>query len=82
MMWAMLLLSCGAKGSASKENGDTSVRAESLDSAVVTIPAFNADSAYAYVARQVAFGPHVPQCWAHAGQRQPALPHRHRHCRR
>lgn len=65
MMWAMLLLSCGAKGSASKENGDTSVRAESMDSAVVTIPAFNADSAYAYVARQVAFGPRVPNTEAH-----------------
>ena len=36
-----------------------------MDSAVVTIPAFNADSAYAYVARQVAFGPRVPNTEAH-----------------
>ncbi|MBS1557579.1 MAG: M28 family peptidase [Bacteroidetes bacterium] len=31
----------------------------------VNVPAFNADSAYAYVARQVAFGPRVPNSPAH-----------------
>lgn len=31
----------------------------------ITIPVFNADSAYAYVAEQVAFGPRVPNTAAH-----------------
>ncbi|PRY10408.1 peptidase M28-like protein [Pontibacter ummariensis] len=31
----------------------------------VAVPAFNADSAYAFVARQVAFGPRVPNTVAH-----------------
>ena len=34
--------------------------------AVIAIPAFNADSAYNYVASQVAFGPRVPQTTAHS----------------
>lgn len=40
-------------------------RAEAADDAV-TPPEFNADSAYAYVARQVAFGPRVPNTPEHA----------------
>ncbi|MBC8082812.1 MAG: M28 family peptidase [Hymenobacter sp.] len=32
---------------------------------VAAVPAFNADSAYAFVARQVAFGPRVPNSAAH-----------------
>lgn len=40
--------------------------ADETDSAEVTVPAFSADSAYGYVARQVAFGPRVPGSSTHA----------------
>jgi glutaminyl-peptide cyclotransferase len=33
--------------------------------AAIKVPAFNADSAYAYTAKQVAFGPRVPNSKAH-----------------
>ena len=47
------LLSCGAKGT--KETGNMpEIKKQPITSAV---PDFNADSAYAYVANQVAFGP-------------------------
>ena len=55
-MWAALLLllvCCGGMGSRS------AAKAEPEVARVVDVPEFNADSAYAYVARQVAFGPRV-----------------------
>ena len=55
------LLSCGAKGT--KETGNMpEIKKQPIASAV---PDFNADSAYAYVANQVAFGPRVPNTAAH-----------------
>ncbi len=55
------LLSCGAKGT--KETGNMpEIKKQPITSAV---PDFNADSAYAYVANQVAFGPRVPNTAAH-----------------
>lgn len=59
---AMILSACGAGGKRSE--ADTA----SLPSAGATAPgaaAFSADSAYAYVARQVEFGPRVPNSDAH-----------------
>ncbi len=60
LIWAVvpfLLIACGgSKSQKSSENTETSV----------VVPTFDADSAYAYVAQQVAFGPRVPQTTAHA----------------
>lgn len=55
-----LLLSCCGKGKSglSAQNNDTKVQS-------VDVPTFNADSAYAYVGRQVEFGPRVPNSEAH-----------------
>ena len=50
--------SCKSKKQDQQENQATEVK-------TVTAPAFNADSAYAYIAKQVAFGPRVPNTDAH-----------------
>ncbi len=50
------LLSCGGKRERSGEE---------KPARVVSVPDFNADSAYAFVSRQVAFGPRVPNTPAH-----------------
>ena len=56
----LLLAGCGSASQAgsSAGEGDTSQTS-------VTVPEFNADSAYSYVARQVEFGPRVPNTAAH-----------------
>lgn len=55
----LLLISCG------KDKG-TSGQPESRQPAnEVAVPEFNRDSAYAYVAKQVAFGPRIPNTRAH-----------------
>lgn len=46
-----------------KQSSDTTQTTE--ESKTVTAPAFNADSAYSYVDRQVKFGPRVPNTPAH-----------------
>ena len=53
LIWA----SCGTES--------TTPRAAATTKVPVTAPAFDADSAYAYVAKQVAFGPRVPNTTAH-----------------
>ena len=53
------LTSCGPEGSSPKPDPTSAVQQ-------IVEPAFDADSAYAYVARQVAFGPRVPNTEAHA----------------
>ena len=57
---AFLLASCGDKkpNEASKDKKDTKKN--------VTVPNFNADSAYQFVAKQTNFGPRVPETQAHA----------------
>jgi len=57
---ASLLGGCSA--SASKE--DQHKKASVVDSNI-NVPVFNADSAYQYIAQQVAFGPRVPNTSAH-----------------
>ena len=52
------LISCGSSSKNSQQTEET-------EEAIVQAPAFNADSAYAYVAAQVAFGPRVPNTEAH-----------------
>ena len=58
---AVLFLSCHAGGD-KKPNAEVSSPAKTE----VSAPAFDADSAYAYVAQQVAFGPRVPNTPEHA----------------
>ena len=54
----LCLLSCGSHGA------NTAVATPAEESASANV-AFDADSAYSYVARQVAFGPRVPNTEAH-----------------
>lgn len=52
----VMIYSCGSDGAtAPKPKKDSSTKANT-----VKIPAFNADSSYAYIEKQVAFGPRVP----------------------
>ncbi|TGE21786.1 M28 family peptidase [Hymenobacter aquaticus] len=55
----LLVASCGPD---KKETADTTSTPETPK---VAAPSFNADSAYAFTARQVAFGPRVPNTKAH-----------------
>ncbi|MDE6717668.1 MAG: M28 family peptidase, partial [Muribaculaceae bacterium] len=57
---AMLTVSCAGKSTSA--SGSDSI-AGTMDTALS--PAFSADSAYAYLERQVAFGPRVPNTEAH-----------------
>ena len=57
----LALCACGASG---KTTGNAESQTEELSDRSVP-PAFDADSAYSYVARQVDFGPRVPNTEAH-----------------
>ena len=56
---ALLLASCDGTKPADPSNTDNSKK-------TVTVPNFNADSAYRFVAKQTDFGPRVPETQAHA----------------
>lgn len=58
---SILMISCGQKG-ATESVAATEVKQKPE---TTIVPDFNADSAYAYVANQVAFGPRVPNTPAH-----------------
>ena len=58
LMTGGAFISCGN----SQKN---SQQIEESEAAIVQAPAFNADSAYAYIAAQVQFGPRVPNTEAH-----------------
>ena len=62
----IIMAGCSQAGN----NGNTNGTRDSATAQDVKIPAFNADSAYYYVEKQVAFGPRVPNSQAHreAGQ--------------
>ena len=62
----LLSLALALTVAACKEKPSQTDAAQTTDQpAMVSAPAFNADSAYAYVDRQVAFGPRVPNTPAH-----------------
>lgn len=65
MLFSLLIFgaaaSCGASGNATK-SGETASADTKTESAA---PVFDADSAYAYVKKQVDFGPRVPNTEAH-----------------
>lgn len=60
MIMGSLFLSCCGQKSATKGN-----EAPSAEAVAQKAPSFDADSAYAYVEQQVAFGPRVPNTPAH-----------------
>lgn len=63
VLLSLCLLSCGQKGtSGGAASSSPEIKKEATAAAT---PAFDADSAYAYVANQVAFGPRVPNTEAH-----------------
>lgn len=59
---SLMLFACGQQNA--KNNNATTVTA-SKPAATTNVPEFNADSAYTYVEKQVAFGPRVPNSEAH-----------------
>lgn len=76
LVGTFLLSCCGQKGATKggdspgggnpvNSAGISSVVAQSSADESIETPVFNADSAYAYVAAQVAFGPRVPNTEAH-----------------
>ncbi len=56
-----ILLACGGTNGTDRGQGEV----DREERTVLRIPAFNADSAYHFVERQVAFGPRVPNTEAH-----------------
>ena len=61
ILLSIILFSCGQKGT-----GETTAPVAELKKAPTTItPSFDADSAYAYVEKQVSFGYRIPNTSAH-----------------
>lgn len=70
LLVALLLVNCGGSGkdtgatAVSVEAAPTDETAKTVESAAI-VPIFDADSAYSFVERQVAFGPRVPGTATH-----------------
>ncbi|MBX6379915.1 MAG: M28 family peptidase [Thermoflavifilum aggregans] len=64
-IWAIGTL-MWSSGCHSRQSTSESASHSSLINPNIAVPAFDADSAYAYVARQVQFGPRIPGTPAHA----------------
>ncbi len=60
LMAAISLMCCSSSGTNPVDKESSSVSVDTL-----TVPQFNADSAYAHIAAQVAFGPRIPGSDAH-----------------
>ena len=65
LMVCLFFACCGQKNATKGTESSSVTAVRSTDSRTVNTPDFNADSAYAYIARQVAFGPRVPNTEAH-----------------
>ncbi|MCI5581725.1 MAG: M28 family peptidase [Phocaeicola plebeius] len=65
LLIAMAVLAGTALFSCGNSNGKGQATEEAEEKIQVNVPAFCADSAYAYIERQVAFGPRVPNAAAH-----------------
>jgi hypothetical protein len=59
-----MLISCGSTGENNNRNNEIQTQAE-ITQTPKHIPAFNADSAYYYIEKQVSFGPRVPNTPSH-----------------
>ena len=74
LLLAFLMVSCGSSSKSdttaeTKSSGNSSSQqgsAPQMVEPVAIVPQFNADSAYCYIERQVAFGPRVPGTATHA----------------
>ncbi len=66
----ILFLSCLLLAAACKKGNDVKEEPKADNSAPVTVPAFSRDSAYAFVEKQVAFGPRVPGSAAHKAMQE------------
>ena len=55
----LLMVSCG------KDSGRNDAAGTDKPAIEIKVPPFNADSAYAFVAKQVGFGPRIPNTPAH-----------------
>ena len=62
---ALFLSCCGQKNATSTNSGTDTFAENSTVNTGIVVPAFDADSAYSYVDKQVAFGPRVPNTDAH-----------------
>lgn len=62
LMLSICFIACG---SSKKKENNSKVNSNNTPKELVTIPPFNADSAYNYIANQVAFGPRVPNSKGH-----------------
>lgn len=60
LLGSLMLSCCGQKNTTKEETTDPVDTDKRIE-----VPTFNADSAYAYIERQVAFGPRVPNTEAH-----------------
>ena len=67
ILGAMFLSCCGQKNATTTNSGTDVIVGSNKTNAgsTVGVPIFDADSAYSYVAAQVAFGPRVPNTDAH-----------------
>jgi len=63
-------LSCLVLASACKKGNETVEEPKVDNTTPITVPAFSRDSAYAFVEKQVAFGPRVPGTAAHKAMQQ------------
>lgn len=61
----LFLLALALLAGACKEKSSQTGATQTAEPAMVSAPAFNADSAYAYIDQQVKFGPRVPNTPAH-----------------
>jgi len=66
----MLIFSCLVLASACKKGNEATEEPKIDTSTPITVPAFSRDSAYAYVEKQVSFGPRVPGSAAHKSMQQ------------
>lgn len=62
---SLLLLGTAFVSCGSSKKSDTKLESQETETATVAVPTFNGDSAFQYVADQVAFGPRVPNTDAH-----------------
>ncbi|EIM74546.1 peptidase M28 [Nitritalea halalkaliphila LW7] len=69
LIWAPLLCLLLSQSCGSGDSGLSEEELHALKVAAEDVPAFSADSAYQYIAQQVAFGPRVPMTEGHARTR-------------
>lgn len=64
-IFLIFLISCGSNGSGNSSDNASSTATPDASEVKIPIPAFNTDSAYFFVEKQVSFGPRVPNTPEH-----------------